>query len=231
MSALDPAVSDALSLSLLASFPAPLRERLLADAIRVDVPAGGTIYREDDTPRCTLVVSGLVRNFMTSPTGREVTVRYARPGDLLGIATVVGGPAPVAVQMVTDVTLLFLNAATLAAMGRTEPAVGWLLAEEVTRRLYETLEILADQTFGSLRQRVARHLLDLAASQRRGGQPLAPVTQQALADAVGSVRPAVARVIGELRDAGLVETVPDGIVIRDPARLYDEVFTRHLSHM
>lgn len=37
-------------------------------------------------PRGMLVVRGLIRVYMTSPEGRQVTVRYARAGDLLGIA-------------------------------------------------------------------------------------------------------------------------------------------------
>jgi hypothetical protein len=42
--------------------------------------------------------------------------------------------------------------------GQNEPKVGWLMAQEVALRLYETLEALAGNSFGSLRQRVARHL-------------------------------------------------------------------------
>ena len=226
LNALDSLITDAVSLSPLADLPQALRDRLLAGAILVDVPAGGTVYREDDAPRCALVVSGLVRTYMTAPMGREVTVRYGRRGDLLGIAAALCGPAPVSVQMVTDVTVLFFSAATLRAMVRTDPVISSLVAEEVTHRLYETLEVLANQTFASLRQRVARHLLDLAACGAYGSRLLAPVTQQALADAVGSVRPAVARIVAQLRSEGLIETTPGGVLVLDGGRLFEEAFTR-----
>jgi len=226
MKTLDPALANAISLSLLADLPCLLRDRLLADAIRVDVPAGALVYREDDAPRCALVVAGLVRIYMTAPTGKEVTVRYGRPGDLLGTTAVVAGPAPVNVQMVTDVTLVFVNAGTLAELAQTEPAVGWLVARDIAQRLYETLDVLADQTFGSLRQRVARHLLDLAASQPHSSRLFAPVTQQALADAVGSVRPAVARSVAQLRGEGLIETTATGVLVLDAAGLFDASFSR-----
>jgi CRP/FNR family transcriptional regulator, cyclic AMP receptor protein len=226
LNAHDPFISDAISLSPLAELPQALRDRLLAGAILVDVPAGGTVYHEDDAPRCALVVSGLVRTYMTAPMGREVTVRYGRRGDLLGIAVAVCGPAPVSVQMLTDVTVLFFNATTVAAMARTEPAIGCWVAEEVTHRLYDTLEVLANQTFGSLRQRVARHLLDLAECGAHGSRLLAPVTQQGLADAVGSVRPAVARIVAQLRSEGLIETTPGGVLVLDGGRLFEEAFTR-----
>ena len=35
--------------------------------MRVDIPAGSVLYREDDSPRCGLLISGLELN-----TGREI---------------------------------------------------------------------------------------------------------------------------------------------------------------
>ena len=52
---------------------------------------------------------------MTSAEGRQVTVRYARPGDVLGIAVLVGGPADVGVQAVRASTLFRISARTLTA--------------------------------------------------------------------------------------------------------------------
>lgn len=51
---------------------------------------------------------------------------------------------------------------------------------------------------------------------------VARVTQSDLADAVGSVREVVVRVLRELRDDGLIETGRDGIVIVDSERLVAE---------
>lgn len=222
------AIDEALAQSILAAFPPALRETLTQEAIPVDLPAGTTLYYEEDEPRCGLVITGLIRVYMTSPEGRQITVRYARAGDLLGIAALVGGPAPVSVQMVTDAALLMLNVRTLQLSGQTEPTVGWLMAQEVTRRLYETLEALAGNAFGSLRQRLARHLLDLAASRQQGRGLVVKVTQQELADAIGSVRPVVARLIRELRAEGLITTSSDGIVILKPAELHAEMWSREV---
>ncbi|MCL4299556.1 MAG: Crp/Fnr family transcriptional regulator [Anaerolineae bacterium] len=222
------AIEEALAKSMLAAFPAPLREILIQEAIPLDLPAGTTLYYEEDEPRCGLVITGLIRAYMTSPDGRQITVRYARAGDMLGVAALVGGPAPVSVQILTDVTLLILNVRTLQVSGQTDPQVGWLMAQEVTRRLYETLEALAGNAFGSLRQRLARHLLDLAASRQQGQSLLVKATQQELADAVGSVRPVVARLIRDLRAEGLITTSSDGIVILKPAELHAETWSREV---
>jgi CRP/FNR family cyclic AMP-dependent transcriptional regulator len=74
-----------------------------------------------------------------------------------------------------------------------------------------------------VRQRVAAHLLDLASDhQPPDGRLVALVSQQELADAVGSVREVVARVLRDLRVAGIVATAPDSVAILDPARLHAE---------
>jgi CRP/FNR family cyclic AMP-dependent transcriptional regulator len=222
------AIEEALAKSILAKFPPALRETLVQDAVPVDLPAGTTLYYEQDEPRCGLVLTGLIRDYMTAPEGRQITVRYARAGDLLGIPAIVGGPAPVSVQILTDAALLLLNVRTLQRSGQTEPRVGWLMAQEVTHRLYDTLEALAGNAFGSLRQRVARHLLDLAASRQQGSRLVVKVTQQELADAVGSVRPVVARIIRELRVEGIITTSSDGIVILKPAELHANMWSREV---
>ena len=49
-----------------------------------------------------------------------------------------------------------------------------------------------------------------------------PVTQQALADATGSVREVVARAVRELRRRGAIATQSDGIKILDPDALAAE---------
>jgi CRP/FNR family cyclic AMP-dependent transcriptional regulator len=50
----------------------------------------------------------------------------------------------------------------------------------------------------------------------------ARVSQQELADAVGSVREVVARVLRDLRVAGVVATSSDSVLILDAARLHSE---------
>lgn len=217
---LDRSTRQALEQSFLSAFPEAALAQLLADAIRLDIPAGGVPYRESDLPRAGLIINGLVRVYMTSPEGRQVTVRYARSGEMLGIPALVGGPVPVNVQAVTDASILALNTKTLETIAKKNAAIAWALAEETSERLYAVLEELAGNTFGSVRERTARHLLDLAAERQHDRTLIAPVTQQEIADAVGSVREVVARALHQLSAEGLVKTTPEGIVVLDPAGLH-----------
>jgi CRP/FNR family transcriptional regulator len=219
----DQEVDAALARSFLAELPAELVGELLAQGERADYPAGTTVYRAGDDPQAALVVRGLIRVYLSSPGGRQVTVRYARPGDVLGIAVLVGGPASTGVQMVEPSSVFRISARVLTAAARRDPRVSWAVAEELNRRLYEVLEQTGVNAFGSVRQRVAAHLLDLASGrQHPRGRLVARVSQQELAEAAGSVREVVARVLRDLRAAGIVATAADSIVIIDPARLYAE---------
>src|SRR6185312_14520796 len=178
-------------------------------------------YRAGDEPQAALVIRGLIRVYLSSPGGRQVTVRYARPGDVLGIAVLVGGPASTGVQIVEPSSVLRISARVLMSSARSDPRVSWAIAEELNRRLYEVLEQTAVNAFGSVRQRIATHLLDLASDgQRPDGRLEAHVSQQELADAAGSVREVVARALRDLRTAGIVATTSESVVILDPARLH-----------
>lgn len=221
----DADVVAAMAGSFLADLSPVLVEDLLAGGLRSEYPAGTTIYRQGSDPRTLLVVSGLLRVYMSSPDGRQVTVRYARGCDVLGIAVLVGGPADVGVQTLAASTLYRIDAALLTATARRDGRVSWALAQELNRRLYENLRQTAVNAFGSVRQRVALHVLDLASAQQGPGGPLvARVSQQELAEAVGSVREVVARVLRDLRLAGLVAPLPDGVHILDPTRLHDQTW-------
>jgi CRP/FNR family transcriptional regulator, cyclic AMP receptor protein len=219
----DKEVDDALRRSFLADLPAELAGRLRDEGELTDYPAGTIVYRAGSEPQAALVVGGLLRVYLMSVEGRQVTVRYARPGDVLGIAVLVGGPARTGVQAVEPSSLFRVSLRTLTAAAQNDPRVGWAIAEELNRRLYDTLEQIAINAFGSVRQRVAAHLLDLASAQQQPSRRLATsVSQQELADAAGSVREVVARVLRDLRVDGIVATAADSVVILDPARLYAE---------
>lgn len=174
-------VEEALAQSFIATLSVDTRQRLTAGAILLDIPAGAVLYRDDDAPRFGLVVGGLVRIFLTSAEGRQITVRYVRPDGIIGAPTAIGGPVDVSAQALTETALLTLDVDALRSLARIDPGLAWALAEEVTGRLYEVLEAFAGNVFGSVRQRVARHLLDLGADRQRGAILLVPVSQQALA--------------------------------------------------
>lgn len=202
----------------LETLPEPARRRLLDGAQELEVPHGGLLYREDAPPRCALVKSGLVRVFVRSSLGRQVTVRYARPGEVLGVAAAVAGPSPVAAQALLDTELLVFDPRVLAAEAKADARVAWAVAEELGRRLYQSLDQVAANAFGSVRERIARNLLD-ASTPGKQGLLAVQITQQELADAVGSAREVVARTLRAFREEGLVRSRPGGLAVLHPDAL------------
>lgn len=81
------AVANALSQSRLARLPADVTSTLIEEAPLVDVPAGGVPIRPGHDAWAGLVVSGPLPAFHTTVDGRQVTVHYARTGELLAIST------------------------------------------------------------------------------------------------------------------------------------------------
>jgi CRP/FNR family cyclic AMP-dependent transcriptional regulator len=204
------------------ALPDEAAERLLAGAIQMDVPAGSIIYRGDESPRVFFVLRGLVRVFLSAADGRQVTVRYARPGDLAGLALVLGGPGPQSIQAMTGASVLAFRAGTLRSLIATDPGVGNACAVELTAELYRALGDLSEQAFAPVRRRLVHQLLDLA-SAGPDGRLVARASQQELADAIASVREVVTRNLHQLQDEGLIQIARDEVALLDPDRLMEEV--------
>ncbi len=222
--ALEELARDGLAGGFLGSLPADTAERLLADAIRINVPAGSLVYSSGDRPSLIVVLKGLLRVFLASADGRQVTVRYVREGGVAGLPLVIGGPAPESIQTMTSSLLVALRVETLRAMLAADPAVARACAEELTRQLYWLLGDISAQTFLSLRQRLARQLL-LLATVGPGPDLVVHASQQELADAIGSVREVVTRNLHELHEEGLIDVSRDEVTIRDAVALADEAGT------
>jgi CRP/FNR family cyclic AMP-dependent transcriptional regulator len=205
----------------LSGLPEEAAERILVGAIRISVPAGAIVYREEETPRVIAVIEGVLRVFLRSPDGRELTVRYARNGDVAGLALVLGGPGPMSVQAMTSASIAALRVDTLRSLLASDPRVAKACAVEITRQLYVALADLSEQAFLSVRQRIVRALLDLATAGS-GGRLVVRATQQELADAVGSVREVVTRTLCQLRKEGLLDTLREEVSLLDPVALCDE---------
>jgi CRP/FNR family cyclic AMP-dependent transcriptional regulator len=212
----------------LLALPGEAAGRLLAESIKINLPAGALVYRDEESPRLIVVVKGLLRVFLTSADGRQVTVRYARSGDVAGLALVVGGPAPMSIQAMTSSLVVAPRVDTLRSLLATDPGVARACAEELTRQLYRALDDISEQAFLTVRQRLVRQLL-LLATAGDGSHLVVRESQQELADAIGSVREVVTRNLHHLHEEGLVDLARDEVAIVDPVRLAEEAGA-HESH-
>jgi CRP/FNR family transcriptional regulator, cyclic AMP receptor protein len=204
--------------SYLAELPPEIRDEMLHDAFVVTVPAGQAVYEAFGSPRLALLHRGQARVKIVSEEGRAATLRYAGPGQVIGLPALIAQGSPVGADAITDCEVSMLNVVTARRLAMTDARVGWLFAQQASQILFETIEFFGDNLFGSVQQRVSRHLLDLASSSADG--LIVKVDQQELADAIGSVREVVARALRKLREASYIERTRDGIRITAPSALH-----------
>lgn len=130
-------VRQALAASHLRSLPGELVARIVDDASRLHVAAGSTIHSEGDTsPHLEIVVTGLVRVCVTAPDGRTMTVRYCRPGALLGAVSLFASPfsLPVTIQAVTDADLVAFRPSLVQRLAERDPRLARALLDELSDR-------------------------------------------------------------------------------------------------
>lgn len=220
---LNEATRLALDRSVFQLLPAHLLSGILTGSRTMVIP-GGQRLMPRDLPgpfRCGVVTGGLLRLYLASADGRQITFRYAGAGYFLGASTTVVSPSafpPSGIQAVTTASILLLDHENLKAQAHKEAAICWALLEQAVIYQLDIARLMAGTAFGSITQRTAMHLLNLATADETGSL-VAPVTQQVLADAVGTTRETVARALGELRAAGIVATVSGGVLLREPERL------------
>jgi CRP-like cAMP-binding protein len=77
--------------------------------------AGQLLYLAEDRPQFVgLIVEGFLRVFIAgASTGRENTIRYVRPGDLLGVVAALSGPSATSVQTLRDSRIWLVDSAAL----------------------------------------------------------------------------------------------------------------------
>lgn len=226
---MDADLSSAISMSHLRGLPGEVLDELMAGAVSTKIPAGSVIHREGESARhLYLVVSGVVRVFVAAPDGRMMmTVRYCRPGALIGAMSLFATEfaMPANTQALLDAELLKLSPDVVSRLAERDVRVARAFLRELSERAWSFIHEISGSAFSTVRQRVARYLLDLASehgSDGGGRELVVAVTQQELADAVGTVREVVVRVLRELRQEGVVRTERDRMVLIDPARLIDE---------
>lgn len=222
---MDDQVRSAIASSHLRELPAAAVTTLLEHARRRLVPAGGTLHRVGEGERhVELVVRGLARVHARASDGRTLTVRYCRSGALMGVMSLYADPfvMPATTQALVETDLLTMDPGVLRRLADRDVRVARALLMELSERAATFAAEIGGSAFSTVRQRVARHLLDLATPRHPGPELVAVVTQDDLAGAVGTTREVVVRTLRELRGDGLVQTRRGSIAVLEPEHMLAE---------
>ena len=196
-----------------------LIEPLLAHGRLTRLRAGQWAHAEgDDDTGVLVVVRGTIQLLCQAPGGREVIIGQAGPGGAMGQAMGFGGgPRLVTVVCAEDSLLLRISDRALARIAVDHPRIWEAVAALLYQQLRGLLQVFADASALSPRQRLAARLEQLArASPDRREIRL---SQQTLAEMVGLSRKTVNAYLGELEADGLVRRSYGAISLLDVGRL------------
>jgi len=210
---------------LLAALTDSDREALARSASRRRYRRGDIIFQKDDPGHSLFIVArGSVRIYVPSTQGADLTLAVLGPGHFFGDLSLLDGrPRSASAAALGDTNVVILERSDFVAVIRTRPAAVMSVLAVVVRRLRDTDEMASDLAFLDVGGRLAKKLLELAATngvKRQDGVLLdMPITQEELANMIGVTRESVNRNLSLFRRIGLVAKEGRRFVLRDPAGL------------
>lgn len=191
--------------TLIAAIPDP-GVRALAALGRVrSYPKQTVIIQEDDAADTVyIVLAGRARVYSSAPDGRDVVLDVLGPGEIIGEMALDGSPRSASVMTMEPTTVAVLDAAILRERLKSDVDLAMMLVTELLGRLRRTSRVVKQFALGDVYERLAVVLNDLFVASP-GGDTIEGLTQQDLADRIGSSRDMVNRIFRELEKGGYVE--------------------------
>ena len=154
------------------------------------------------------IQSGKVKKIVISEQGKEAVVALLGTGDFFGEGCLTGQPLRLStVSAVTECVIVRIAKADITRVIHQEPAFAELFIAHLLARNSRVEEDLVDQLFNSSEKRLARMLL-LLANFGKEGRPepiIAKISQETLAEMIGTTRSRVSFFMNKFRELGLID--------------------------
>jgi len=174
----------------------------MADIMTVrSVPAGGVLFcRNDDLDQVFVLESGVVA--LARPNADQTAfLNLLQPGDIFGdVGQLTSAPAPVDAVVLEDATVLAMSGEDLMALMMSRPRVAMRWMASLAARLSVAQDRLEELLAGPLDYQLASMLVHL--SDNEGA---VTVSQQTIAQLLGSRRPSIARSLANLERRGYIQ--------------------------
>ena len=187
----------------------PFLLELLEARSTVSNTANRSIFRQGDPADAVLYVRrGKVKISVTSQQGKEAIVSILGPGEFLGEGCLAGQPLRIAsATAVTDCSLARIEKPLMARLLHEQHEFSEMFVTHLLSRNIRYEEDLVDQLFNSSEKRLARILLLLAhfGKESKAETILPSITQESLAQMVGTTRSRVSHFMNKFKSLGFVD--------------------------
>ena len=154
------------------------------------------------------IQKGKVKLTVVSDSGKEAVIAILANGDFLGEGCLAGRPLYLGTATaMTECSILRLQKSSMMRLLHEEPAFSELFVSYLLSRNIRIEEDLVDQLFNSSEKRLARVLL-LLANFGKEGKPepvIAKISQETLAEMIGTTRSRVSFFMNKFRKLGFIE--------------------------
>ena len=154
------------------------------------------------------IQKGSIKISVLSRTGKEAVVAMLGPGDFFGEGALTGQSIRIATATATAATtVLVIQKAAMRQLLRDEPTFSERFLAYMLARNLRIEADLVDHLFNSSEKRLARALLLLAryGDQGRAERRIPKISQETLAEMIGTTRSRVNFFMNKFRDLGFIE--------------------------
>jgi CRP/FNR family cyclic AMP-dependent transcriptional regulator len=174
-----------------------------------EYPKDQMVFSQGDPANAVFYIQkGKVKLTVVSNAGKEAVIAILGPGDFLGEGCLTAQPIRMATATaISDCSIVRLERTAMIRVLHEEPAFSEMFLAYVLSRNMRIEEDLVDQLFNSSEKRLARVLLLLANFGKQGKpEPLiAKISQETLAEMIGTTRSRVSFFMNKFRKMGFIE--------------------------
>lgn len=184
-------------------------ESTAAERRFVTYPKGKTIFAQGESSDAVMYVQkGSIKISVLSRTGKEAVVAMLGPGDFFGEGALTGQSIRIGTATATaPTTVLIIDTSTMLRLLREEPTFSERFISYMLARNLRIEADLVDHLFNSSEKRLARALLLLARYGDQTGpeRRIPKISQETLAEMIGTTRSRVNFFMNKFRDLGFIE--------------------------
>ncbi len=202
------------SFPLLENTTSEFRQQFFRNATLLQIPAHHTIAAEgSECVQLALLVSGKVRVYKLSDSGREITLYRISSGDscVLTAACMMSDiQFPAIAVTETDAEAVVIPARQAREwMSGSKPWSAFIFGL-IAKRLVDVISVLEDVAFHRMDERIAAYLIAIASQG-----PTVNITHHEIASDLGSTREVVSRILKDFESKALVKGVRGKLTIID----------------